>query len=130
MTRNPPRSAPRSGRALLFKAENVREVLVAPRISALPAVPPWILGACAHEGRAVSVVDLVALADGTPVNRDVAILVLVATPAGLIGIPVDATPKDQPVGVDSGNSTLVVDTATLPEQISLALIECGFSPQG
>lgn len=125
------RRSARSGRDLLFKAESVRGLLTAPRISAVPAAPAWILGACAYEGRAVSVIDVVALADPSIVNRDAPIVVVVATPAGLIGVPVDLRPSDDVPGGDPAEGpALVVDAGTLPERISLALFECGFPPQG
>jgi hypothetical protein len=125
------RRAPRSGRDLLFKSEAVRGLLTAPRVSVVPAAPAWLLGACAFEGRAVSVIDVVALEDDSVVNPEAPVVILVATPAGLIGVSVDALPRDPAAAADAGGGrTLVVDAAALVERISLALFECGFPPQG
>lgn len=116
---------------LHFKEQAIRGLLTAPRIAAVPATPSWLLGACSFEGRAVSVVDIAALAHGTIANQDVPVVVFVATPAGLIGIPADAPLKDEaPIGDVLEGRDVVVDAATLPERISRALIECGFPPRG
>ncbi|MDP2310372.1 MAG: chemotaxis protein CheW [Pseudomonadota bacterium] len=125
------RRAPRGGRDLVFRQETVRGSLTAPRISAVPAAPSWLLGACAFEGRAISVIDVVAFAAGTAASRDPLIVVIIATPAGVIGVPADAPLRDEPRAGDLAEGRdVVVDAATLPERISRALFECGFPPQG
>lgn len=123
--------APRGDQTLVLAEETVRGVLVAPRISCVPAAPAWVLGACAFEGRAVSVIDLAALADGAVGHAEAPFVVIVATSAGLVGIATDGPPANQPLHPDNSTTrTLVVDLATLPEQLTLALSARGAHPLG
>ncbi len=123
--------APRGDQSLLLTEESVRGVLVNPRVSSVPAAPAWMLGACAFEGRAVSVIDLVVLVDGGVGQADAPYVVLLTTSAGLVGIATDGPPaKQAPDEVNPARRTLSVDVGSLPERVTVALSACGALPRG
>lgn len=50
----------RDGRSWIISLNNL-SILPSPSVRTAPGAPPWLVGACAHAGRAVPVIDLALL---------------------------------------------------------------------
>ncbi|MDP2312457.1 MAG: chemotaxis protein CheW [Pseudomonadota bacterium] len=123
-------SAWRGGRRLFLDVGAVRGVLTAPRVSFVPIAPDWILGACAASGRAIAVLDLVVLEGGPLAIVAPEVVILLSTPAGLVGIATDTHPHEDRPPADPHGADILVDPLLLPERIAAALSEHGLRPRG
>lgn len=114
------RVAPWRGASVGLPARCIRGVLVAPRLTYVPSAPDWVLGVCAAEGgRALTVVDLHTLHGAAPGPRAPGVVLVVTTPAGLLGVAVDTEPTDAEV------ADLHVDPLHLVDRVEAALVAAG-----
>jgi hypothetical protein len=116
---------PLGGTHLAVDRAAVRGVLDAPAITPAPGAPPWLLGACNRHGRALAVVDPLALAGRSAASASPRHVIVVDTPRGAVGLCADGPPEavrlPEPTGpargscvMDTGDGTCLLDLAALP----------------